>query len=179
MKNHHKNLPYAPVFGREIFLDPSAQVIGRVRIGDYSSVWPGCVLRGDINDIVIGKYTNIQDLSILHVETNRACKVGNYVTVGHNVVLHACTVKDQSLIGIGSVVLDGAVIGEGTIVGARSLVTHGQKLKSGCLYFGSPAKLVRKLSRAEISNLKKWAERYVQYAKNAQSGKYLRYHSSF
>lgn len=165
---------YKPVTGKKVFVDPSAQVIGRVTIGDYSSVWPGTVIRGDINSVTIGKYTNIQDLSLLHVETNRGCKLGNYVTVGHQVCLHACTVKDQSLIGIGSIILDGAVIGKGVILGAGSLVTHNQKLKDGSLYFGRPAKFVRKLTRQEIAGLKKWALRYVKYAVNHEAGCYSR-----
>jgi carbonic anhydrase/acetyltransferase-like protein (isoleucine patch superfamily) len=155
---------FSPKIGKSVYIDPASTVIGRVTIGDYSSVWPGVVIRADINQIKIGKYTNIQDLSLLHVETNRACILGSYVTVGHQVCLHACTVKDQALVGIGSIILDDAVIGEGTILGAGSLVTHGQKLKSGSLYFGRPAKFVRKLTRAEIAGLKKWALRYVKYA---------------
>jgi gamma-carbonic anhydrase len=171
--------PFSPKIGRSVYIDPASQVIGRVTIGDYSSVWPGVVIRGDIHQIKIGKYTNIQDLSLLHVETNRGCMLGNYVTIGHQVCLHACTVKDQSLIGIGSILLDGAVIGEGTILGAGSLVTHGQKLKSGSLYFGRPAKFVRKLSRSEISGLKKWALRYVKYAEAHQKGHFERIKSPF
>lgn len=132
------------------------------------------MLRGDIHQIKIGKYSNIQDLSLVHVESNRGCVIGDYVTVGHQVCLHACTVKNQSLIGIGSIVLDGAVIGEGTILGAGSLVTHNQKLKPGSLYFGRPAKFVRKLSKKEIAGLKKWALRYVGYAQNHESGLYKR-----
>ncbi len=132
------------------------------------------VVRGDINKIKIGKYTNIQDLSLLHVETNRACILGDYVTVGHQVCLHACTVKNQSLIGIGSIVMDGAVISEGVILGAGSLVTHGQKLKPGSLYFGRPAKFVRKLSQKEIKGLKAWALRYVDYSKAHLEGRYGR-----
>ena len=163
-----------PQIGCNVYIDPSAQVIGRVTIGDYSSVWPGVVIRGDIQRIKIGKYTNIQDLSLLHVETNRACSVGDYVTIGHQVCLHACTVKNQALVGIGSIVLDNAVIGEAAILGAGSLVTHDQKLKSGCLYFGRPAKLVRKLSRTEITGLKKWALRYVEYAAAHLTGKFGR-----
>lgn len=163
-----------PRLGRGVYIDPAAQVIGDVRIGDYSSIWPGTVLRGDIQSIKIGKYTNIQDLSLLHVEHNRGCILGDYVTVGHQVTLHACTVKDQALVGIGSIVLDGAVIGEGTILGAGSLVTHDQKLQSGALYFGRPAKFIRRLNRSEISGLKKWALRYVRYAKDHQKGKYPR-----
>ena len=165
---------FSPKLGRHVYVDPAAQVIGRVTIGDYSSVWPGCVLRGDIQQISVGRYTNIQDLSLLHVETNRACKIGDYVTVGHQVTLHACTVRNQSLIGIGSILLDGSVVGEGTILGAGSLVTHDQKLKSGSLYFGRPAKWVRFLTRKEIAGLKKWALRYVRYAADHALGKFTR-----
>ena len=165
---------FSPQIGKSVYIDPSAQVIGRVRIGDYSSVWPGCVARADIQQIRIGRYSNIQDLSLLHVETNQGCTVGDYVTIGHQVCLHACTVKDMALVGIGSIVLDGAVIGEAVLLGAGSLVTHGQKLKSGSLYFGRPAKFVRKLSRAEIAGLKKWALRYVDYAADFLEGKFAR-----
>jgi len=167
-------LPVSPQIGRYVYVDPAAQVIGGVKIGDYSSIWPGCVLRADINRIVIGRYTNIQDLSLLHVDTDRACRIGDYVTAGHQVTLHGCTIKDQSLIGIGSIVLDGAVIGEATVLGAGSLVTQGQKLKSGALYFGRPAKFIRRLSRREIAGLKQWALRYVHYAADHAASKFTR-----
>lgn len=165
---------FHPRVGKRVFVDPSAQVIGQVTLGDDSSVWPLCSLRGDINKITIGHHTNIQDNSVLHVESNRALQIGNYVTVGHQVILHACTIKDQSLIGMGSVVMDDAVIGKGVILGAGSLVTHGQKLKPGHLYFGRPAKLVRKLSSKEIAGLKAWAERYVRYAQEHLKGRFAR-----
>lgn len=164
----------SPKIGKKVYIDPSAQIIGSVKIGDFSSVWPGCVLRGDINRITIGKYSNIQDLSLIHVETDRGCRIGDYVTAGHQVTLHACTVGSGSLVGIGSIVLDGAVIGESTILGAGSLVTQGMKLKSGCLYFGRPAKFVRKLSKEEITGLKKWALRYVKYAAAHNAGSFKR-----
>ena len=167
-------MKFSPQSGKQVYIDPAANVIGRVKIGDYSSIWPGSVLRGDINKITVGRYTNIQDLSLVHVETNRGCVIGDYVTVGHQVCLHACTVKDQALVGIGSIVLDGAVIGEGAILGAGSLVTHNQKLKPGSLYFGRPAKFVRRLSRSEIAGLKKWALRYVDYASDFLEGKFGR-----
>ncbi len=168
------SLPFQPVLGKGVYVDPSARIIGRATVGDYSSIWPGTVVRADIHKIVIGRYTNVQDLSLLHVETNRACILGDYVTVGHQVCLHACTVKDEALVGIGSIVLDGAVIGEATILGAGSLVTHGQKLKPGSLYFGRPAKFVRGLSKNEIKGLKAWALRYVDYAKAHAAGNYSR-----
>lgn len=164
----------APKIGKRVFVDPSAQVIGDVKLGDYASVWPGCVLRGDINKITVGHHTNIQDLSLLHVEKDGPCKIGNYVVVGHQVTLHACTVRDQVLVGMGSIVLDGAVIGSKTILGAGSLVTQGQKLKSGYLYFGRPAKAVRRLTDKEIKGLKSWAERYVRYAGEHLKGKFAR-----
>lgn len=113
----------------------------------------------------------------MHVESGRACVVGDYVTVGHGVILHACTVRDQSLIGMGSVILDGAVIGKGVILGAGSLVTQNQRLKDGAMYFGRPAKFVRFLKRSEIDALKKWALRYVGYAKEHRAGKYGRVNS--
>ena len=166
--------PFFPKIGKEVYIDPSAQIIGRVKVGDFSSIWAGCVLRADIHRVTVGRYTNIQDLSLLHVETNQACTVGDYVTVGHQVTLHACTVKDQALIGIGSIVLDGAVIGEAALLGAGSLVTHGQRLKSGSLYFGRPAKFVRRLTRREIHGLKRWALRYVRYAASHQRGHFSR-----
>lgn len=166
--------PFSPSIEKNAYIDPAAQIIGRVKIGKYSSVWPGCVLRGDIHQITIGDYTNIQDMTLIHVETNQGCKIGSYVTVGHQVCLHACTVKDQALVGIGSIVLDGAMIGEATILGAGSLVTHNQKLKSGSLYFGRPAKFVRALSKKEIAGLKAWALRYVGYAKAHSSGNFTR-----
>lgn len=169
-----QKFPLAPRLGKEVFVDPSAQIIGDVRIGDYSSVWPGCVLRGDIARITVGRCTNIQDLTLIHVETDRGCRIGNYVVVGHQVTLHACTVGDQSLIGIGSIVLDGAVIGKQTILGAGSLVTHDQRLKSGSLYFGRPAKFIRKLTGKEIRGLRHWAERYVTYASDHRAGRYAR-----
>ncbi len=169
----NKNI-YLPKIGKQVYIDSAAHVIGRVTIGDYSSIWPGTVLRGDIHQIKIGKYSNIQDLSLVHVESNRGCFIGDYVTVGHQVCLHACTVKNQALIGIGSIILDGAVIGERTILGAGSLVTHNQKLKPGSLYFGRPAKWVRNLTRKEIVGLKKWAMRYVGYATAHREGHFHR-----
>jgi carbonic anhydrase/acetyltransferase-like protein (isoleucine patch superfamily) len=151
----------APEIGKKVYLDPSAQIIGRVKIGDHSSVWPGAVLRGDINRIEIGHYTNIQDLTVIHVDYDRPCLIGNYVTVGHQVCLHACTVGDCALIGMGSILLDGAVVGEETLLGAGSLVTSGETLKPRSLYFGRPAKWVRDLGPGEIRALKKSALDYA------------------
>lgn len=164
--------PFHPKIGKNVFIAPTAVVEGQVTLGDYSSIWPGAVLRGDINRIRVGRYSNIQDLSILHVETDRPCLVGEYVVVGHGVILHACNVKDGSLVGMGSIVMDGAVIGSGTILGAGSLVPHGERLKPGSLYFGRPARLIRKLTKKEIRGLIQWAKRYVRYAEDHRKGRY-------
>ncbi len=163
---------FHPKIGKQVYVAPSAVVEGRVRLGDYSSVWPNSVLRGDINRIEVGRYTNIQDLSVLHVETNRPCLVGEYVVVGHSVILHACTIKDGSLVGMGSIVMDGATIGSGTVLGAGSLVPHGMRLKPGSLYFGRPAQWVRNLTKTEIRGLIEWAKRYVKYAADHLAGRY-------
>lgn len=169
-----KKQPFYPAIGKHVFIDPSAQVIGQVEIGDHASIWPGCVIRADINKIVIGKYSNIQDLSVLHVESNKACLIGNYVVVGHRAILHACTIGDESLIGMGAIIMDGAEIGAGTIIGAGSLVTQGEKLQPGSMYFGSPAKFVRRLKKDEIKGIKSWAVRYARYANDHLDGKYGR-----
>lgn len=163
---------FTPKIGKKVFIHSTAVVEGQVKIGDYSSIWPNCVLRGDINAITIGKRTNIQDLSVLHLESNRGLKIDDDVTVGHQVTLHACTVKKYSLIGIQSIILDGAVVGECCLVGAGSLVTHNQKLKAYSLYMGKPAKFVRPLKKEEIKKLKAWSKRYVKYAANYMAGIY-------
>lgn len=163
---------FSPQIGRKVYIAPGAVVEGQVKLGDYSSIWPNSVLRGDINRIEVGRYTNIQDLSVLHVETNRPCRVGEHVVVGHSVILHACTVRDGSLVGMGSIVMDDALIGSGTILGAGSLVPHGMKLKPGSLYYGRPAKFIRKLTKREIRGLIEWAERYVKYAEAHLAGRF-------
>ena len=163
---------YRPKIGKGVYVSPTAVVQGRVTLGDQSSIWHGCVLRGDINQIRVGRYSNIQDQSVLHVEHDRPCLVGDYVVVGHAVILHACTVQDGSLVGMGSIVLDGAVIGPGTLLGAGSLVPQGEKLKPGSLYFGRPAKFIRKLTPREIRGLIEWAKRYIRYAADHLSGKF-------
>lgn len=161
-----------PKIGKSVFVARSAVVEGRVTLGDFSSVWPGAVLRGDINDIRVGRFSNIQDLCVLHVERDKPCRVGEEVVVGHSAILHACTVKNGSLIGMGSIVLDGAVIGPGTLLGAGSLVPQGERLKPGSLYFGRPAKFVRKLTKREMQGLVQWARRYAKLAQAHLAGKF-------
>src|ERR1051325_10057130 len=127
-----------PRFGRGVYLARGAMVVGDVTIGDHSSVWFYAVLRGDINQIVVGHHTNIQDNAVLHLADEYPCQVGNYVTVGHSAIVHACTVADEVLIGMGAVILDGAVIGQQSLIGANALVTQKTEIPPGSLVMGSP-----------------------------------------
>jgi carbonic anhydrase/acetyltransferase-like protein (isoleucine patch superfamily) len=150
-----------PKLGKNVFIAHPAVVIGDVTIGAHSSVWYHAVLRGDINRIDVGHHTNIQDNAVLHLADNFACELGNWVTVGHGAVVHACQVGDECLIGMGAVILDGAVIGKQSIIGAKALVTQGMKIPPGSLVLGAPAKVVRKLTKEERAGLKSWAQKYV------------------
>ena len=151
-----------PALGKGVYIAQGAVVLGDVTLGDYSSVWCNVVLRGDINRIVVGHHSNIQDNAVLHLAEELPCVVGNYVTVGHGAIVHACTVGDQVLVGMGSVVLDGAVIREQSIIGAGAVVTPGTKIPPGSLVLGSPAKVARELAPQERADLKILAEKYVQ-----------------
>ncbi len=159
---------YKPEIAPSAFVDDSAVVTGNVVIGADSSVWPMCSVRGDIHSIRIGERSNIQDGSILHVTHDsefapggNALSIGDDVTVGHNAVIHACTVEDLCLIGMGSVILDGAVIKAGAMVGAGSLVSPGKVLEGGYLWLGSPAKRARELSDREKAFLAYSAAHYI------------------
>jgi carbonic anhydrase/acetyltransferase-like protein (isoleucine patch superfamily) len=155
-----------PRLGKEVFIAEGAHVIGDVSIGDGSSVWFGSVLRGDINRVVIGHHTNIQDLSICHVADEEACVVGNYVTVGHRAILHACTVGDEVLIGMGAILMNGVVIGEHSMIGAAALLTEGLEVPPGSLVYGAPAKVISHLGEKERRQIKAWAEKYCHVAAN-------------
>lgn len=150
-----------PKLGEGVYLARGAAVLGDVTIGAHSSIWYQTTLRGDINRIVVGHHTNVQDNSVLHVADDFPCLVGSWVTIGHSAVVHACTVGDEVLIGMGAVVLDGAVVGEQSLVGAKALVTQGMKIPPGSLVLGAPAKIVRALTPEERAHLKWWAQKYV------------------
>ena len=150
-----------PKLGKEVYLAKTAVVLGDVTIGDHSSVWYSAVLRGDINRIVVGHHTNIQDNAVLHLADEFPCVVGNWVTVGHGAIVHACTVGDEVLVGMGAVILDGAIVGGQSIIGAKALVTQGMKIPLGSLVLGTPAKVVRALTAEERAGLKWWAQKYV------------------
>jgi len=152
------------------FIADSAQVIGRVSLAEDSSVWFGTVIRGDTDNITIGEGANIQDGSVLHADHGMPLKVGKHVTVGHMVMLHGCTIGDESLIGIGAVVLNGAKIGRNCLVGAGSLVTEGKEFPDGSMILGSPAKVVRQLTPEQIEGLRRSARHYVENARRFQAG---------
>jgi carbonic anhydrase/acetyltransferase-like protein (isoleucine patch superfamily) len=147
------------------YIAASADVIGRVSLGEESSVWYHATLRGDINSISIGPRSNIQDNAVIHLADDHGCQVGELVTVGHSAILHACTVEDETLIGMGAIVLDGAVIGARSIIGAGTLVTGGTIIPPGSLVVGSPGKVVRTLSLDEQRDVKTWAEKYVRISR--------------
>ena len=143
------------------FVAPGTDVIGDVTLSAESSVWFQAVLRADINRIVIGPRSNIQDGAVIHLADDFGTHVGELVTVGHKAILHACTIGDEVLVGMGAIVLDGAEIGPRSIIGAGALVTGGKKFPEGSLIIGSPAKVVRTLSHDEQAGIKMWAEKYV------------------
>ena len=158
----------SPVIDPSAFVAASADVIGRVTIGEEASVWYHATVRGDIHEVVIGPRSNIQDNAVIHLADDFGCYLGEWVTVGHGAILHACTIKDEVLVGMGAIVLDGSVIGERSIIGAGALVTGGTKIPPGSLVLGSPAKVVRTLDLAEQAKVKEWAAKYV-----IQSRKFL------
>lgn len=146
------------------WIAPDANVIGDVVLHSQASVWFGCVLRGDMDTLTVGARSNVQDTSVLHTDAGIKLTIGESVTVGHRAMLHGCTVGDNSLIGIGSTVLNNAVIGRNTLVGAHALVTEGKTFPDGVLLMGAPAKVVRELTEAEIRMITASAEHYVSNA---------------
>jgi len=162
-----------PTIGKDVYIDPQASVIGQVTIKDNSSVWPMSVIRGDVEAIHIGHSTNVQDGSVLHVthdgpysNGSRNLVIGNEVTIGHKVLLHACTIGNQCLIGMGSIVMDNVVIQDRVLLAAGSLVPPSKTLQSGYLYKGNPAKKIRELTQDELEMLAYSASHYVK-VKNA------------
>lgn len=156
----------APVLeGDGHFIADNATVIGQVRLKANASVWFNAVLRGDNDWIIVGRESNIQDASVLHIDAGVPLQIGDKVTVGHKAMLHGCTIDDNSLIGIGSIVLNHAKIGMNSIVGANSLITEGTEFPDGVLIVGSPAKVVRELTDEEIRHITWSAQHYVDNAK--------------
>ena len=154
-----------PVVAESAFIAPGAVVVGAVELGAESSVWYTSVLRGDINRIVVGAQSNVQDGCVLHVSDDHACVLGERVTVGHRAVVHACTVGDEVLVGMGAIILDGAEIGARSIIAAGALVTKGQRIPEGSLVVGAPARVVRTLTAEEQGANLKLALKYVEVSR--------------
>ena len=160
----------APEVAASAWVADSAEVMGNVQLAEDASIWFGAVLRGDCESISIGEGSNIQDASVLHADLGKPLVVGRHVTVGHQVMLHGCTIGDESLIGIGAVVLNGAKIGRNCLVGAGALITEGKEFPDGSMIIGSPAKAVRELTPEQIEGLRRSAQHYVDNARRFKTG---------
>jgi carbonic anhydrase/acetyltransferase-like protein (isoleucine patch superfamily) len=161
---------FATFLAKDPQIDPTAYVaagatlLGDVRLGPHASCWPGTVLRGDINFIEVGEGSNVQDGTIVHLADDFPVRIGNYVTIGHAAVIHACTIEDECLIGMQATILDGAVIGRNSIIGAHALVPPGTVIPPGSLVMGVPGKVIRTLTPEKQAGIRAWAEKYVQVA---------------
>jgi carbonic anhydrase/acetyltransferase-like protein (isoleucine patch superfamily) len=168
---------HSPGLGARVYIDPAATVIGRVRLADDVSVWPGAVIRGDINSIEVGARTNVQDGAVLHVTHDGpyspgglALRIGEDVTIGHRAVLHACTVGNRCLVGMGALLLDGAIVEDEVLVGAGTLVPPRKRLQGRSLWLGHPARRVRALTDRELESLAYSAAHYVRIKDAYRSG---------
>jgi len=157
-----RHLVKTPDLARAVFVAANASIQGDVVLGRNSSVFYGAVLRGDFNEIRVGEGTNIQDNAVVHLSDDYGAIIGAWCTIGHSAIIHACTIEDLCLIGMGATVLDGAVIGRGSIVGAHALVTKGTHIPPGSLVMGTPAKVVRALRSEEIADIRTWADHYIE-----------------
>jgi gamma-carbonic anhydrase len=169
IRSYRGRMPQIPA---SAYIDPDAVIIGDVTMGELSSVWPGVVIRGDVNWIRIGARTNIQDGSVLHVmKDTHPLVLGDAVTVGHGVILHGCTIESNVLIGMGSILLNGAKIGAGSIVAAGTLVPEGTVVPPGSLFMGHPGKLRRALTPEDQAGIEAYAARYVEYSETYKAEK--------
>lgn len=160
----------SPEIAASAWVADSAQVMGTVNIGDDASIWFGTVVRGDTSSITIGEGSNVQDASVLHADLGMSLVIGRHVTVGHQVMLHGCTIGDESLIGIGAIVLNGAKIGKNCLVGAGALVTEGKEFPDGSMIIGSPARVVKQLTPEQMQGLRQSAQHYIDNAHRFKAG---------
>jgi len=151
-----------PIIHPSAYVSKKALVLGAVTLEEQSSVWPGAVLRADINKIHVGKYSNIQDGAIVHLSDDSGVKIGEYVTIGHGAKIHGCTIEDECLIGIGAIVLDGAKIGHHCIIAAGCVITPGTIIPPGSMVMGVPGKIVRSLTQEQQNDIQRWAKRYLE-----------------
>ncbi len=156
----------SPIVAENTFIAPGSRVIGDVEMAEHSSIWYNTVVRGDMAKIKIGKYSSIQENSTVHVEQNKGVDIGDYVTIGHNAVIHACKIGNKSLIGMNATILSGAWIGEGSIVGAGAVVPENSKIPPNSLVLGVPAKVVRGITKEKIIELKQHAIHYADHAED-------------
>lgn len=154
-----------PVIDKTCYISESVDIIGDVVIEKDANIWFGTTIRGDMSKIYIGENTNIQENSVVHVDFNCETNIGKNVTIGHRTIIHGCTIADNVLVGMGSIILNGAKIGKNTIIGAGSLVTQNKEFEEGVLIMGSPAKVVRKLTEDEIKSIEQSAKNYVEMSK--------------
>jgi carbonic anhydrase/acetyltransferase-like protein (isoleucine patch superfamily) len=160
-------LGYSPVVPKSCYVDISAQIIGQVELGEHSSVWMNAVLRGDVHSIRVGANSNVQDCAVLHgMRDKHPVVVGDWVTIGHNAIVHGCVIEDACLIGMGAVVLNGARIGEGSIIGAGAVITENTVVPANSLWAGVPGKERRKLDPEERESILRYARNYLDYTAN-------------
>ena len=161
-----------PKFGTDVFIAPTAVVIGDVVVGDRASIWFGCILRGDGNYIRVGEETNVQDGTIIHIATDQfPALIGARVTIGHGAIIHACTIEDDTMIGIGAIVLDGVVVERGAVVAAGAVVSPGKRVKAGEMWAGCPAKPLRPVKRSETEFIAQNARGYCELAATYRDGR--------
>ena len=158
-----------PNLKEDIYISETSVIIGDVTLKRNTNVWFGAVLRGDVNSIIIGENTNIQENTIIHVEENEQVEIGNGCTIGHGAIIHGCTIGNNTLIGMGSIILNGAEIGNNTIVGAGSLVTQNKKFEDGVLILGNPARVVRNLTEEEIKTNNRSCIEYIELSKKIKA----------
>ncbi|WP_196000513.1 gamma carbonic anhydrase family protein [Clostridium sp. 1001271B_151109_B4] len=154
-----------PRINENTYISENVDIIGKVNIEENVNIWFGTRLRGDMNNIVIGENTNIQENSVVHVDVNSPCIIGKNVTIGHGTIIHGCNIADNVLVGMGSIILNNAKIGKNTIIGAGSLVTQGKDFPDGVLILGNPAKVIRQLTEAEVESIQRSADNYVSLSK--------------
>ena len=162
---------HVPVLAEGAWVAPSAQVIGRVVLGKDVGIWWGTVLRGDINTIVVGDRSNIQDNAVVHLADNYGVELGQDVVVGHGAIIHACKIGNNVLVGMGSIVMDGAEIGDDCVIAAGAVVTPGKKIPAGSLVVGAPGKVVRETTQAERDSNRAMALKYIKVKQAAQASK--------
>ncbi len=170
MSDHPK--PLTPDVHDEAFIAPTATVLGDVKIGREASVWYGCVLRGDLEPIVIGERSNIQDHTVIHIDRGYPTRIGARVGVGHRCLLHGCVIEDECLVGMGAIVLSGAVVESGSVIAAGALITEGMRVPAGSLVMGAPAKVVRRVDDALRERIDRTWRDYVEMAREHRAGLY-------